>query len=100
MANGIFNAMNLRIDRAGRLVLPKSVRSQLGITPETALELVQRADGILLRRVAERPSMQQVDGLWVHQGTSCASTDNATNADWAAVVDSVRDERAESAWKA
>ena len=95
--------MNLRIDRAGRLVLPKSVRSQWGITPETALELVQRADGILLRRVAERPSMQQVDGLWVHQGTSVASSDNAANAanaDWAAVVDSVRDERADSAWKA
>ena len=65
-----------------------------------SLELVQRADGILLRRVAERPSMQQVDGLWVHQGTSGASTDNAANADWAAVVDSVRDERADSAWKA
>ena len=95
--------MNLRIDRAERLVLPKSVRSQWGITPDTALELVQRADGILLRRVAERPSMQQVDGVWVHQGTSGASTDNAanaTNADWAAVVDSVRDERADSAWKA
>jgi hypothetical protein len=36
--------------------------------------------------------MQQVDGLWVHQGTSTA------NAGWAAVIDSVRDERADSAW--
>ena len=84
--------MNLRIDKAGRLVLPKSVRSQLGITPETSLERVQRADGVLLRRVAERPAMQQVDGLWVHQGTRIANTDGA------AVIDSVRDERADSAW--
>jgi AbrB family looped-hinge helix DNA binding protein len=84
--------MNLRIDKAGRLVLPKSVRSQWGITPDTALELVHSADGILLRRVAERPSMQQVDGLWVHQGTSTA------NADWAAVIDNVREERVDSAW--
>ena len=84
--------MNLRIDKAGRLVLPKSVRSQLGITPETSLELVQSADGVLLRRVAERPSMQQVDGLWVHQGTRTA------NPDWAAVIDNVRNERADSAW--
>lgn len=83
--------MNLRIDKAGRLVLPKSVRLQLGITPETSLELVPSADGILLRRVAERPSMQQVDGLWVHQGTPTA------NADWAAVIDNVRDERADGA---
>ncbi len=84
--------MNLHIDKAGRLVLPKTVRSQLGITPETALELVQSADGILLGRVAERPAMQQVDGLWVHQGTPAA------NADWAAVIDRRRDERADSAW--
>lgn len=45
--------MKLRIDKAGRLVLPKSVRSQLDITPETSLELVQSADGILLRRVVK-----------------------------------------------
>ncbi len=92
MANGILNGMNLRIDKAGRLVLPKSVRSQLGITPETALELVQSADGVLLRRVDERPSMKQVDGLWVHQGICTANTD------WAGVIDSVRNERADSAW--
>ncbi len=92
MANGILNGMNIRIDKAGRLVLPKSVRSQLGITPETALELVQSADGVLLRRVDQRPSMKQVDGLWVHQGICTANTD------WAGVIDSVRHERADSAW--
>jgi AbrB family looped-hinge helix DNA binding protein len=86
--------MNLKIDKAGRLVLPKTVRSQLGITPDTLLELIQSTDGVLLRRVAERPSMQEVDGLWVHQGTSSA------NADWAGVIESVRNERADSAWKA
>ena len=84
--------MNLHIDKTGRLVLPKAVRQQLGITPETPLELVPSAGGILLRPVAERPSMQQVGGLWVHQGTSSAS------ADWGGVVDSVRAERADSAW--
>ena len=52
-ANGVFGGMKLRIDKAGRLVLPKSVRSQLDITPETSLELVQSADGILLRRVGQ-----------------------------------------------
>ncbi|MCK6421960.1 MAG: AbrB/MazE/SpoVT family DNA-binding domain-containing protein [Aquabacterium sp.] len=52
-ANGVLGGMKLRIDKAGCLVLPKSVRSQLGITPETTLELVQSADGILLRRVVK-----------------------------------------------
>lgn len=84
--------MNVHIDKAGRLVLPKAVRQQLGITPDTPLELVHRPDGVLLRRVAQQPSMLQVDGLWVHQGTS------APNADWAGVIDSVREERADSTW--
>ena len=98
MANGIFHTTNLRIDSAGRLVLPKSIRSQLGITAETALELVHHADGILLRPVVERPCMHRIDGLWVHQGTSTAK--NPTDADWSAAIDSVRDERADSVWKA
>ena len=84
--------MNLHVDKAGRLVLPKSVRTQLGITPQTPLELVQCADGVLLRRVAERPSMERVDGLWVHRGVG------APGADWAAVIDSVRNECADGGW--
>ena len=55
--------MNLYIDKAGRLVLPKSVRSQAGIAPETALELVYHAEGLPLRRVEDHPSMQRADGL-------------------------------------
>jgi AbrB family looped-hinge helix DNA binding protein len=92
MVHGIINGMNLHVDKAGRLVLPKSVRAQLGITPQTPLELVQRADGVLLRRVAERPSMEQVDGLWVHRGVG------APGADWTAVIDNVRNERADGGW--
>jgi AbrB family looped-hinge helix DNA binding protein len=96
MANGNFYGMNLKIDKAGRLVLPKTVRTQLGITPDTELELIQRADGILLRRVAERPPMKQIDGLWVHQGSRTAASTTV----WVDAIDSVRNERSDSAWKA
>lgn len=75
MANRGVDGTKLRIDKAGRLVLPKTVRSQFGITPDTVLELTQSADGILLRRVAERPSMREFDGLWVHQGISAPAAD-------------------------
>jgi bifunctional DNA-binding transcriptional regulator/antitoxin component of YhaV-PrlF toxin-antitoxin module len=95
-ANGNFNAMNAKIDKTGRLVLPKSLRDHYGITPETELELIPSADGLLLRRVAERPSLQQIDGLWVHQGCSTGTTTTA----WAEAIDSVRNERADNAWKA
>jgi bifunctional DNA-binding transcriptional regulator/antitoxin component of YhaV-PrlF toxin-antitoxin module len=95
LANGNLIGMNIRIDKTGRLVLPKSLRSQYGITPETELELIPSADGLLLRRVAERPSLQRIDGLWVHQGSSTATTPAA----WAGAIDGVRDERAGSGWK-
>lgn len=74
--------MNVRIDKLGRLVLPMSIRRQLRITPETPLQLVRKGDGVLLRRLDERRStMQQVEGLWVHQGMPEPS------ADWGAVID-------------
>jgi AbrB family looped-hinge helix DNA binding protein len=85
--------MNMKIDKFGRLVLPKPIRDQLGITPEAEVELVQRPDGVLLRKVAQQPSMREVDGLWIHQGTASAQVD------WSGVVDSVREERADEAWK-
>ena len=84
--------MKLHIDKAGRIVLPKAVRQQLGITPGTTLELVPSADRVQLRRAPERASMQQVDGLWVHQGAGPPATD------WGRVIDDLRDERALSAW--
>jgi AbrB family looped-hinge helix DNA binding protein len=89
-------AMNLHIDKAGRIVLPKAIRQQLGITPDSPLELVPSADGVLLRRVADKPMMRQIDGVWVHQGASTATAD----ADWSNIVDSSREERAIGVWPA
>jgi AbrB family looped-hinge helix DNA binding protein len=86
--------MPVFIDKVGRLVLPKSVRQQLGITPDTPLELVRKGDGVLLRRVEARPAMLEVDGVWVHQGTADPS------ANWADVIDRLRDERTESTGRA
>ena len=84
--------MQVHVDKAGRLVLPKTIRQQLGITPDTTLELICSPDGVLLRRVAEVPLMRLVDGLWVHQGAA------QPNVDWNRIVDSIRDERDTSAW--
>lgn len=84
--------MQVHVDKAGRLVLPKTIRQQLGITPDTALELISSPEGVLLRRVTEVPSMRLVDGLWVHQGAA------HPNIDWNRIVDTVRDERDASAW--
>ena len=48
---------------------------------------------MLLRAVEPRPSMLKIEGLWVHQSTA------APNADWARVLDEVREERIDAVLK-
>jgi len=79
--------MKVRMDKSGRLVVPKALRKRLGLEPGTELRAVERPDGILLCSLKQQPSMVRVDGLWVHQGTA----DTAAN--WACALESVRDER-------
>ena len=88
------NAMTLRMDKAGRIILPKPLRERLGLKPDMQLEALEQADGVLLRALAQRPSMVKIDGLWVHQGTPEAA------ANWDRVLEDVREERVESVLKA
>ena len=85
--------MELKIDKAGRIVVPKPLRERLGFKPDTELEAVEQPDGVLLKRIQERPSMVKVDGLWVHQGSP------EPGANWARILDDVREERIESVLK-
>jgi AbrB family looped-hinge helix DNA binding protein len=93
MANGILSAMTLKIDKVGRIVLPKPLRQRLGLKPDSELEALEHAGGVLLRAVAQRPSMIKIDGLWVHQGVAQPGTD------WDGVVHDVREERTASVLK-
>ena len=68
MVCGIDNGVELKIDKAGRIVVPKRLRERVGFRPDTELVAVEQPDGVLLKRVEQRPSMVKVDGLWVHQG--------------------------------
>ena len=86
--------MKLRIDKAGRIVVPKPLRERLGFKPDTELVVIEQPEGVLLKRVEQRPSMVKVDGLWVHQG----SAEPGTN--WERILEGVREERIESVLKA
>ncbi len=77
----------LRIDKSGRIVVPKPLRERLGLKPDTELEVLEQAGGVLLRPVEQRPSMIKIDGLWVHQGVA------QPGANWDRVVQDVREER-------
>ena len=86
-------AMTVRIDKSGRIAFPKGLRERLGLRPDTTLEAVEQAGGVLLRPVARRHSMMKVDGLWVHCGTA------ESLADWNRALEGVREERLQSVLK-
>ncbi len=86
--------MEIRIDKAGRIVVPKPLRERLGFKPNTELEAIEQPDGVLLKRAQQVASMVKVEGLWLHQGTA----DRGTS--WDEVIENVREERIQSALKA
>jgi AbrB family looped-hinge helix DNA binding protein len=94
MVDGSINGMELKIDKAGRIVVPKPLRERLGFMPDMDLEAVEQPDGVLLKRAQQRPSMVKVDGLWVHQGRA------EPGANWERILEDVREERIASVLKA
>ena len=94
LPSGIINGMKLKIDRAGRIVVPKPLRDRLGLKEGAELDVVDRPEGILLRMVDRQSPMVQVNGLWVHRGRP------EPNARWDGLIDEVRGERIEALLKA
>jgi AbrB family looped-hinge helix DNA binding protein len=56
--------MTVRIDRAGRIVVPKAIRERLGLEPGTKLEISESSDGFL----AYRAGVPRKGNLLVHPG--------------------------------
>lgn len=56
--------MRTTIDKVGRLVIPKALRDQLGLTPG---EVEVSADGVALRveAIAQEGGFVEVNGRWV-----------------------------------
>jgi AbrB family looped-hinge helix DNA binding protein len=98
MAYGIVNGMatriEVKIDKAGRIVVPKALRERLGFRPDLELEAIEQPNGVLLKRASQRPAMVKIDGLWVHQGKG------EPGAKWESVLDNVREERISSTLEA
>jgi len=79
--------MTIKIDKAGRIVLPKPVRERFHLKEGSELELEERSDGLTLRPVERRPSMILQNGMWVHLGKV------PRDFNWDAAVDAIREER-------
>lgn len=79
--------MTLKIDKAGRIVLPKQLRRQWGLRAGMDLEVMESAEGLLLKPVTDKPAMIQINGFWVHQGEAPADFD------WDRFLEQQREER-------
>jgi len=79
--------MNVKIDKLGRIVLPKPLRQRYSLRPGTELEVTERAGEVLLRPASQKPSMVKIRGWWVHQGVA------EPGLDWSRIVEQVREDR-------
>ena len=59
------NGMRTTIDKAGRVVIPARLRERAGLTPGTAIELIQDDLCIRLIRSAPRPQLRRRGKLMV-----------------------------------
>jgi AbrB family looped-hinge helix DNA binding protein len=83
-----FMAIFLTVDKAGRVVIPKSLREELGLEPGDSLEMERLGEAITLRPVRGSGPLTKKQGVWVfHSGQplSASATDE--------VLRQVREER-------
>lgn len=73
--------MQLKIDRAGRIVVPKAIRERLGLEAGTDLEIIEGAGGILVRSAKREPLLVREGKLLVHTGKLPGSYDPARMVD-------------------
>jgi AbrB family looped-hinge helix DNA binding protein len=84
--------MTLKIDKAGRVILPKPVRDRLGLHAGSDLEIQETPDGVVLRAADRRPSMVKKGSFWVHTGELPPGYDILK------AIDDDREERTRKAW--
>ena len=79
--------MIVTIDRAGRVVVPKSLRERFNLVAGAELEMVAGGDCLQLRRVDAEPALVRKQGILVHHGGA------RTDLDVAAFIRTERDAR-------
>ena len=67
--------MTLRIDSAGRVILPKPLRDRLGLRAGSILEMQETPEGVTLRLAERKPSLVRKGKFLVHTGELPAGYD-------------------------
>lgn len=60
-------ATYLRMDKAGRVVIPKAVRKELRLEPGDSLAIEKVGDEITLRPLRGTGSLRKQHGVWVYR---------------------------------
>jgi AbrB family looped-hinge helix DNA binding protein len=84
--------MTLKVDKAGRVILPKPVRDRLGLRAGSDIELQETAEGVVLKPAHRRPSLIRKGGFLVHTGEIPPGYDILK------AIDEDREERMRKAW--
>ena len=84
--------MTLKVDKAGRVILPKPIRDRLGLKPGSDLEIRETPEGIVLQRAERRPSLVKKGSFLVHTGELPPGYDILK------AIDEDREERMRQAW--
>ena len=72
------NGMTITIDKLGRVVLPRDVRSHFGLQGGASLTLEILPTGIRLAPTVEQPRLvKEDDGIYVHGGKPTGNLEKA-----------------------
>lgn len=83
-----FMNTTVTLDSAGRVVIPKPLRDELGLAPGDTLSLESDGDRVMLRPVRSNSSLRKEQGIWVFRsGRTLAATETDQ------VLDALRQER-------
>jgi len=64
------DGMETTLDRFGRIIIPKKVRSNLGLKPGAHLTIEETDDTIVLKPVSDEPHVIDKDGVLVFSGAA------------------------------
>ncbi len=73
--------MEAILDKFGRIVIPKQVRDDLGLSPGSILKIEERDEEIVLKPVAETSPLVLKDGILVFTGEVEGEFDTAVRRD-------------------